>query len=124
MRNRYFELAINFKDPDLDAEERDKEVEKLLVQLKEMDEVDSASRVYDPNPSEGTKSVGGFLVGLLTAEVSIDNCQKLLGFLGDRLSGKPIEMEVDANGKKLKVTAYSKEELEAAIKAAKDFVNA
>ena len=124
MLNKYFKLAISFEDPYLDEEERDKEVERLLSQLKDMDEVDSAGRVYDPNPPEGTKSVGGFLAGLLTAEVSVDNCKNLMGFLGDRLGGKPIEMEVEANGKKLKVTAYSKGELEAAIKAAQDFVAA
>lgn len=124
MLNQYFRLAISFKDPELDEEERDKEVERLLAQLKDMDEVDSAGRVYDLNPPEGTKSIGGFLVGLLTAEASVDNGKKLMGFLGDRLSGKPIEMEVEANGKKLKVTAYSKGELEAAIKAAQDFVAA
>lgn len=89
---------------------------------KEMDEVDQVNRVVDPNPPEGNKSVGGFLVGLLTAEVSVANAKKLLGFLGDRLSGKPIELEVEGNGKKLKVSAHSREELEAAIKAAQDFI--
>ncbi len=124
MLNEYFKLAISFNDPNLDEEERDKEVERLLLQLKDMDEVDSAGRVYNPNPPEGAKSIGGFLAGLLTAEVSVDNCKNLMRFLGDRLGGKPIEMEVEANGKKLKVTAYSKGELEAAIKAAQDFVAA
>jgi hypothetical protein len=64
------------------------------------------------------------LIGLLTAEVSAGNAQKLMGFLGDRLGGKPIELEVEANGKKLTVKAHSREELEAAIKAAQDFVAA
>jgi hypothetical protein len=61
-------------------------------------------------------------VGLLTAEVRAENAKKLLVFLGDRLGGKPIELEVEANGRRLKVSAHSREELEAAIKAAQDFV--
>jgi len=64
------------------------------------------------------------LVGLLTAQVSPVNAQKLMGFLGDRLGGKPIELSVEANGKKLTVKAHSREELEAAIKVAQDFVAA
>jgi hypothetical protein len=40
------------------------------------------------------------------------NAQKLMGFPGDRLGGKPIELAVEANGKKLTVKAHSREELE------------
>jgi hypothetical protein len=63
-------------------------------------------------------------VGLLAAEVSAANAKKLLGFLGDRLGGKPIEFTVEGNGKKLSVKANSREELESAIKAAQDFLAA
>jgi hypothetical protein len=115
-------VTIAFNDPDLDIDERDEEVQKLLSQLKGLDEVEEVGRVLDPNPPEGNKALGGFLVGMLTAEVNLANVQKLMGFLGDRLGGKPIELAVEANGKKLTVKAHSREELEAAIKAAQDFV--
>lgn len=65
----------------------------------------------------GNKALGGFLIGLLLAEVSVANAQKLMGFLGDRLGGKPIELAVEANRKTLTMKAHSREELEAAIKA-------
>jgi hypothetical protein len=45
-----------------------------------------------------------------------------MGFLGDRLGNKTIELEIEANGKKLKVKASSRQELEAAIEAAQKFV--
>lgn len=117
-------LTINFNDPDLDPEERDEQVQRLMNELKQMDEVETVDRVLDPNPPEGNKAVGAMLVGLLTAQVNLANAQKLMGFLGDRLGGKPIELEVEANGKKLKVSAHSREELEAAIEAAQKFVAA
>ena len=117
-------LTIDFNDPELDAEEREEEAQRLLKDLKDMDEVETADRAIDPNPPEGNKSLGGLLVGVLTAEVSPVNIKSLFGFLGDRLGGKPIEMEVEANGKKLKVTAHSREELVAAIEAAQKFVAA
>lgn len=117
-------LTINFNDPDLSPEERDEQVQRLLAELKDMDEVETAYRILDPNPPEGNKALGGFLVGLLTAKVNTTNAKAAFGFLKDRLSGKLIELEVEANGKKLKVSAHSREELEFAIKAAQDFITA
>lgn len=114
-------VMIHFNDHDLDDEERDHEVDKLLPQVRELDGVTS-DRVPDLNPPTANKAVGGMLAGLLMAEVSPANFKKLMGFLGDRLGGKAIELEVEANGKKLKVKASSREELEAAIDAAQNFI--
>jgi hypothetical protein len=121
-KNSTVKLTIAFNDSALDSEERDEQAKRLMAELKQMDEVDTVDRILDPNPPEGNKAIGGFLVGLLSAEVSVANAQKLMGFLGNRLGGKPIELSVEANGKKLTVKAHSREELEAAIKAAQDFV--
>lgn len=116
-------LAIAFNDPDLEPEERDEQAQRFLAELKQVDEVESVERLLDPNPPEGNKSLGGFLVGMLLAEVNPANGKKLLGFLGDRLGGKPIELSVEANGRKLTVKAHSREELEAAIKLAQEFIS-
>jgi hypothetical protein len=116
-------LTIAFDDPDLEPEERDEQAQRFLAELKQVDEVESVERLLDPNPPEGNKSLGGFLVGMLLAEVNPANGKKLLGFLGDRLGGKPIELSVEANGRKLTVKAHSREELEAAIKAAQEFIS-
>jgi len=121
--NSIIKFTIAFNDPDLDSEERDEQAQRFMNELKQMDEVE-VDRVLDPNPPEGNKAVGAVLVGLLTTQVNKENAQKLMGFLGDRLGGKPIELSVEANGKKLTVKAHSREELEAAIKAAQDFVAA
>jgi hypothetical protein len=120
--NSTIKFTVGFTDVDLEPEERDEQVQRLMAELKEMDEVNTVDRVFDPNPPAGNKAVGGFLVGLLTAEVNAANAKKLMGFLSDRLGGKPIELSVEANDKKLTVKAHSQEELQAAIQAAKDFV--
>lgn len=117
-----YKIQIVFNDPDLDSEEREEEAQKLLNQLRKLDEVEDANRVLDPNPPEDNKALGGFLVGILTAEVNPSNIKSLFGFLRDRLTGKTIELEVEANGKKLAVKARSQAELMAAIKAAQEFV--
>jgi hypothetical protein len=120
--NSEVKVTIAFNDPELEPEEQDEQARRLVAELEQMDEVDTVTRVLDPNPPEGNKSGGGFLVGLLMAEVSVVNAKKLLRFLGDRLGNKPIELSVEANGKKLSVKASSREELEAAVQAAQDFV--
>ena len=122
--NSSIKFTIAFNDPELDLEERDEQAQRFMAELKQMDEVDAVDRVLDPNPPEGNKALGGFLAGLLMAEVNIENAKKLMGYIGDRLGGKPIELSVEAKGKKLTVKAHSREELEAAIKAARDFVGA
>ena len=121
--NSSIKFTIAFNDPDLDSEELDEQAQRLMSELKQMDDVET-NLVIDPNPPEGNKSLGGFLVGLVTAEVNMTNAKKLVGFLGDRLGGKPIEFTVEGNGKKLSVKANSREELEFAMKAAQDFLTA
>jgi hypothetical protein len=115
-------LTIEFTDPELDPEERDKQAQRLIAELRDIDEVETVERMIDANPPEGTKSIGGFLGGLLTAEVKIDNFKKLGGFLKDRLGGKSIELTTEVNGKKLSVKASSKEEFDYAISKANDFI--
>ncbi|MDZ8135694.1 MAG: hypothetical protein RM049_10385 [Nostoc sp. DedQUE04] len=114
-------LTLTLANPDLNAEEQDREARNLLREIKDLD-VESAELVAVTEIPEGAKSVGGFLVGVLQAEVSLANFKKLLGYLGDRLGNKTIELEVEANGKKLKVKASSQEELNAAIEQAQKFI--
>ena len=124
MVDKTVKFVVNFIDPALNAEERDDEAHRLLNQLRDMDEVESVDRVLDPNPPEGNKALGAWLAGILMAEVNAGNVKAVFGFLSDRLGGKPIEVEVEANGKKLKVKAHSREELTAAIEAVQKFVAA
>ena len=119
-----FALTIAFTDPELSNAERDDEVVQLLEALSDHSDIDAVDRIRDPNPPEGNKSVGGFFVGMLMAEVSAANAKKVFGFLVNRLGDKPISFEVEGNGKKLKVSASSREELEFAMQKAREFIEA
>lgn len=116
-------LTIAFTDPELEPEQRDNQAQRLIAELRDIDDVETVDRVIDANSSEGTKSIGAYLVGLLTAEVKVDNFKKLGGFLKDRLGGKSIELTAEVNGKKLSVKANSKEEFDYAIAKANDFID-
>jgi hypothetical protein len=114
-------LTIALSNPSLDADEQERETRNLLREIRDLD-VESAELVAVAQTPPGAKVFGAFLLGVLQTEVSIANFKKLLGFLGDRLGNKPIELEVEANGKKLKIKASSQEELTAALEAAQRFV--
>ncbi|OUL23731.1 hypothetical protein [Nostoc sp. 106C] len=116
------QITLDLRDPDLDDEALEKLTQSLRRDMLDLDEVKDVKRILDPNPPQGNKALGAVLVGLLTAEVNAKNIKTMFGFLSDRLGGKQITMEVEANGKKLKVTASSQQELLAAIQAAQQFV--
>ncbi len=116
-------LTITFIDPDFTSEELNDEAVRLLEELSDRHDIESADRVRDPNPPEGNKSIGGFLTGLLKTEVSPANAMKVLGFLGDRLGNKPISFEAEVDGSKMKVSAYSQEEANFAIEKIQAFID-
>ncbi|MEL7223265.1 MAG: hypothetical protein AAGL17_00030 [Cyanobacteria bacterium J06576_12] len=124
MSVKTYTVRVSFSGVELDDDDRDVEASKLLRQMRDLDGVESAKRLVDENPPANNKSVGGFIVGALTAEINTESASKVFSFFKERLSGKPIEMEVEANGKKLRVKANSSKELLAAVEAAERFVSA
>jgi hypothetical protein len=116
-------IDLRNSEPDLAPEELEVLTQRLFRQMSEVDEVEQVNRIPEPNPPAGSKPLdAAFLVGLLTAEVNAKNIKALLDFIWERLSGKPIELKVEANGRKLEVKAYSQQELSAAVEAAQEFL--
>jgi len=77
-------LTIALSNPSLDAEEQERETRNLLREIRDLD-VESAELVAVAETPLESKAFGGFLLGVLQAEVSLANFKKLLGYLGDRL---------------------------------------
>ena len=84
-------------------------------------DIESVTRLRDLNPPDGNKSGGG-LLDLLKAEANPANALKVLKFLGDRLGNKPISLEAEVNGVKMKVSASSQEEVKFAINEINEFI--
>ena len=117
-------VLIRLDDPDLEPDRLQASTELLLQQLREVDEIEEAHLAGSDDLPKGSKSIGGFLIGVLTAEVNLENARNLANFLGEFLfRQRIIEIEVEANSRKLKVKASNKQELVAAIEAAKDFIS-
>ena len=116
-----FALTITFIDPDLTNKELDEELTSLLEDLNANSYVESVTRLRDPNPPDGNKSGGG-LLDLLKADANPANALKVLKFLGDRFGNKPISLEAEINGVKMKVSASSQEEVKFAINEINEFI--
>jgi hypothetical protein len=107
--NIQFTFAVD--DPELDDERRQKIANKLLREIRDLDEVEKADRAEDLKPEAGSKPGFATLIGVLTAEVSIKNVKGFLSFLGDRLGDKPIKITVEIGDKKVNIEAKSRQEL-------------
>lgn len=115
-------VTLDLRSPALEEEDLEKLTGLLRKEILAIDEVIDVKHVLDPQPQAGSKAFGAILIGLISTQISAENIKALFGFLSDRLGGKQITMEVEANGKKLKVSASSQKELLCAIEAAQQFV--
>ncbi|WP_293339404.1 sugar ABC transporter permease [Microcoleus sp. CAWBG58] len=117
-------IIIVLQDQELDDANLQEFTEILCQQITEVDGVDQANLVAVETPPEGSRALGGFLLGILTAEVNPVNIKTLFIFLSDRLGGKTIKMSIEApDGRKLNVEASSQEEFEFAVQQAKNFID-
>lgn len=114
-------LTLAVVDPELDEEEKDVEARRLLRKLREMEDEVESVELASKEPTAGAKPVLETLVGILTAEVSAKNIKAVFERLSEYWK-RPIEMEVEANGRKLKLKVSSQKDLEKAIEAAQKFV--
>ena len=118
-------LTITFTDPELTDEERDEEAVELLKELEDNFDADieAAHQVRDPNPPEGNKSIGAFLAGVLTTEISASGCRKVLHGFKHSLRKKIFILKAEVNGVKMEVSAASREDAEFALEKVEAFID-
>jgi hypothetical protein len=121
--NSNIKLTIAFNDPELDPEERDVQSQRLMAELRDMEDVEAVGRVVDPNPPEGNKAAGGFLPGMLATEIEPVNFNSVFDLLGDRYAQKSVEIEIEVGDRKITVTATSQAELMATLPMLQQFLS-
>lgn len=121
--NSNIKLTIAFNDPELDPEARDVQSQRLMAELREMEEVEAVGRVADPKPPEGNKASGGFLPGMLATEIKPVNFNSVFDLLGDRYAQKSVEIEIEVGDRKITVTASSQAELMATLPMVQQFLS-
>ncbi len=117
-----FTFAID--DPEMEEERRQKIAQKLLGELKNLDEVERAERVENLNPESGSKPGLTTLIGVLRAKVKFKNIKDVLGFVGERLGDKPITVNVKVGQKEVNIKAKSRKELLEGERVAKELLAA
>lgn len=115
-------IIVTFLDTGLNDDDLQDAARNLVDQIVE-DDLAEASLVKDTEIKAGQKSIGGFLIDMLQAEVTPANILRLLHFLGDGLLGGVIEIEVKLpSGAEVKLKARSRAELQAAIEASQQLL--
>ncbi len=105
------QFTFGLDDPELEDEERLRFSKKLLPELRNLDEVESAERAEDLTPEAGSKPGFATLLGMVTAQVSFKNIKEFLGFLGDRLQDKPITGSIKVGNNEVEFEVKSRQEL-------------
>jgi hypothetical protein len=117
------QLTFAVNDSELEDAERQEIAQKLLRQLKQLEEVEKVSRAEDSNREEGSRSVLATLVGVLTADVSLENIKTVLSFISDRIPDKPILIKVKVGDQEVEINAKTRKELEEAERVAGNLIN-
>ncbi|TVP60419.1 MAG: sugar ABC transporter permease [Nodularia sp. (in: Bacteria)] len=125
MVNTYnVQVTISLTELGLDDEDLQRKVQNLLPQLKKVDGVEDAGLVAEENAPQGTRSISGYVWGLLKAQVNPAHIKTLFKFLSDRFGNKRLKLDLEAaDGRKLHVEVSNAQELELAIQKAQDFLN-
>lgn len=119
-----YRIEVELADPQREPKELQAETTKLLQQLKRTVAVERAGllAVAVEDVPEGAKSIGGFLLGILQAEVNRENAGKVLKFIWPRVANKSVKVKIEGNGKSFEGEAGSAAEMEALLEAAQKFV--
>ncbi|NEQ74195.1 MAG: hypothetical protein F6K23_14815 [Okeania sp. SIO2C9] len=93
-----------------------------MSEIEGFDGVQKADLISIETAEPGAKSIGGFLVGILTAEINAKNLKALVGYLGDRLSGKTFKIKAEGNGRKIDIEVGNLKDLKKALAEVDDFL--
>lgn len=102
-----------------DADQADALTRALLRELRDSDVAEQAALLESAAP-DGAKGAWG---DRLKVVFNAQNLEKLFGLIRDNLPFKPsIEMELEVQGKKLKLKANSREDFDFAMQQAQKFI--
>lgn len=111
-------VRLTYSDPQLDDAEREALAVDLYHQLRAQDtDFGEVRRVVEAAPP-GAKSLAAQVVGALAAVVSAASLKAFFAHLSERWRGREITVELAIDGKTVKLTARSAEDLNAAYNAA------
>ncbi|NET28996.1 hypothetical protein [Okeania sp. SIO1I7] len=118
------QLTISLSDRKLEEDKLEEDTRYILSEIEKFDGVQKADLMSIETAEPCAKSIGSFLVGILTAEINAKNLKALVGYLGDRLSGKTFKIKAEGNGRKIDIEVGNLEYLNKALAQVDNFLNA
>lgn len=112
------EVTIDFSPAELalEPEELERYSLRLRQEMSELAEVVELVRLPD-TPEHGKAGQAGFDLGVIKAEINLQNLKKLLDWLGGLFYGKMLELNYEENGTKVALKYQSDRQLEQQIQA-------
>ena len=95
-----------------------------MSEIEQFDGVQNVNLAPVETAEPGAKNIGGFLIGILTAEINAENLKSLVGYLGDRLSGKTIKIKAESKSRKINIEVRNVEDLKKALAEVDNFLKA
>ncbi|NEO56289.1 MAG: hypothetical protein F6K54_26315 [Okeania sp. SIO3B5] len=117
------QLTITLSDLKLEEERLQEDTRNILSEIQVFDGVQKADLISIEKAEPNAKSIGGFLVGILTTEINAKNLKALVGYLGDRLYGKTLKIKAEGNGRKIDIEVGNLEDLKKALAEVDNFLN-
>ena len=111
-------VDINNAYSDFSSAQIDKLTANLVREMRSLDEIDRVQRVSDSNPPEGEMSGGGNLVGVVASKLSLSNIRSVGGYVARKFASKPVDIKIEANGRKIEIIGVRPEDLDKVVEAA------
>lgn len=98
-------LTVDWRSAAADVADAQQEAltQTLFRELRRLDEVETVERVADDAVPERSMGVGAWLWGVLTAEIPGDGIKLALEEVFARMPGKPVDISVEIEGKKVEI---------------------
>lgn len=99
------QLTVDWRETSRELPEAQQEAltQTLLKDLRRVDVVETVERVPEADVPEGSMGVGAWLWGVLKAEIPGDGIKVALTEVFARLPGKPIDILVERDGRKIEI---------------------
>ena len=99
------QLTVDWRGANLDMPDAQQEAltQTLLKELRQLDAVETVARVPESDVPERSMGIGNLLWGVLSAEIPGDGMKLALQEVFARLPGKPIDIVVERDGRKIEI---------------------
>lgn len=123
MADNNLKITVILDNPDLGEEDLQEAVQMLQTEISEVQGVAEAELIPITEAPPNSKGIGGFLLGQLQALVTAKHLKTLASFLSKNLQGNKVKIQVEGNGKKLKLELNRPEDIDVIMPKVEEFIN-